>query len=229
MKRAPTAAEVRAMSTDEFRSYALDGTHPTFIHERFAGAASGGTATPAAPPPAPLPESLDGLSTAAMIDLAKSNPAGFLSIAKPLLDRLSPSEMRTLRETNLPKFNAAFREKCEGAGSFTIQEEGVTEFTLAEVSEWSGPQAARFAKSSPKRFLAIVGAKVEEKSDPAVTAFLESAAKSREQKKEQRNAPINFADLRTPADHKAARERNPAGYLEAVRAAARADNSAGEN
>lgn len=147
-----------------------------------------------------------------MIDLAKSNPAGFLTIAKPLLDRLSPSEMRTLRETNLPKFNAAVKEKfASQPQGVTISEEGVDpNLSAREIASLSAREAKEYAHRNPRGFLKSLGAKAP---PPTSKPFFETADASTLWKPGQ---PMDVAKFQTRQEHEAARKHDPAEYLRAV-------------
>ena len=216
----PDGDTLHAIFADpEQRTAYFENRHPTY--RRLAPVESQPAApAPAAPALPPLPASIDDLSPAAMMDLAKSNPAGFQSIAKFAIDRMTPSEMRTLRERDPQKFQALYREKYGNAGSqFGVCGDGISEFSASEVHGWSSQRAANFAKTYPERFLRIAGVDVaklqEERTRPVLIAS--GFIKKDEQQASPTNEPMDLRKFTTRQQHEDARKRDPQGYLEAMR------------
>lgn len=181
----PSGDDIQAMPMEELEIYRA-GKHERYKHPselQAATTAAPAAAKPKAAPKPPPPESLDGMDTAAMVAFAKSNPAAFLNAARPLLDRLTPAQIRDLGQRDPETFRRAVNEKHGIAGTSAFTSDNRMGQLNTDPTHMGSDAARASALNDPEGFLRGLGVEVPNRTDPKVARMIaesqEAAKKSK--------------------------------------------------
>ena len=203
----PNPAELEAIFADPAQTKAyLANAHPKYRNFHSQPDA------PAAVAAQSGPSSLDGLTTAQIIELGKSNAAGFMGAATWTIDRMTRAEHADLRQKDPKGYLALVREKFGNAASQSgVQEDGVNQFLTAdEISALSASEARSYAIRNPKQFLHAIGAEIPQTKSKPLFETVDASSLWRP------GQPMDLAKFQTKQEHEAARKHDPAAYLAAV-------------